>query len=843
MSVSQKRRRTAEADSRGDDHLLARARGLADELARRWATGERPLAEAFLTGDPELAARPDAALEIVYEEMCQRPPAESLEDDRWFARFPTWRAEIEMLLACHRLLENAAEPHFPEVGETFGDFLLMAELGRGLHGRVYLARQQALADRLVVLKVTPLAGQEHLSLARLQHTHIVPLYGAYDDAQRRLRALCMPYFGGATLAVVLERLQSMAPAKRMGRNLVDALSAATGELPLSPAIEGPACRYLLHASYVEAVCWLGACLADALHDAHQRGIVHLDLKPSNVLLAADGQPMLLDFHLAQPPIAPGEAALEWLGGTPGYMPPEQEASLDAVRQGDDAPERVDGRADIYSLGLVLCEALAGRPPAGVPPARWLRASNPSVGPALADLLAKCLSPRAELRYSTACALAEDLRRHLAHRPLKYVANRSLPERWRKWRRRRPYSLAFLALFAALAAWGLVALSNVRQRLAEAQSSLDEAGEHLAAGRFERAATTAQRAQQMAAAIPWRGTLHERLHEIERSADAGKTANQLHAMVDHLLMLDGADDARSLDAQKLHQHAERMWQRRDLVLKNLAEPLVGPEIDRAAADLAKLAVLWADLHVRLAHAEQAAEARREALAVLQEAKDLPGAAAIVRRAQQHLARVSGVVGHSGEPGADVQPLINDSAWEHLALGRFLFSEGELEQAAAEFSAAVELEPQSLWPNFYAGRAAYELGHFYEAVASLTACVALAPRAAWCYSNRGLGYAALGHFEAARRDFDRALALDPRSAVAALERGCLSYREGRYDEALADLHRAMENDADSAAVHYHLALVYAARQQSAAALEHVDQALAIDPEHQAARELKDKLHEGP
>src|SRR5262249_35603970 len=144
------------------------------------------------------------------------------------------------------------------------------------------------------------------------------------------------------------------PGVRTGQGLLDALDRAARVLPVaSGTAPSPARVFLAGASYVRAVCWVGACLADALQYAHERRLVHLDLKPSNVLLAADGQPMLLDFHLAREPIHPDGGAPAWLGGTAGYMSPEQEAALQAVAQGRPVPCPVDGRSDVYSLGVVL----------------------------------------------------------------------------------------------------------------------------------------------------------------------------------------------------------------------------------------------------------------------------------------------------------------------------------------------------------------------------------------------------------------------------------------------------------------------------------------------------------
>src|SRR5205085_7373030 len=180
----------------------------------------------------------------------------------------------EVMFDCQRLLDpRRADPQFPAAGESLGDFLLLAEIGRGAQGPVFLASQLSLGDRPVVLKLTPCDASEHLSLARLQHTHIVPLYCVQDHPARGLRALCMPYFGGATLAQLFTALRPTVPANRSGSDLLDALD----RIPAVEPIIAPARRALrpavTEASYAHAVCRLGAGLADALQYAHDRGLV------------------------------------------------------------------------------------------------------------------------------------------------------------------------------------------------------------------------------------------------------------------------------------------------------------------------------------------------------------------------------------------------------------------------------------------------------------------------------------------------------------------------------------------------------------------------------------------
>ena len=200
---------------------------------------------------------------------------------------------------------------FPTAGEEFGEFRLLRELGRGGAGRVFLATQPLLSDRPLVVKLTPRTGDEHLSLARLQHTHIVPLFLVQEFPERNLRALCMPFLGGASWSAILQASLRVPTTERSGDGIVAVLKKAESELGLILNSSGPAIGFLSQASYEQAVCWIGSCLAEGLHHAHERGLLHLDIKPSNVLLAGDGQPMLLDFHLAHE-VGPGAVRSSWI---------------------------------------------------------------------------------------------------------------------------------------------------------------------------------------------------------------------------------------------------------------------------------------------------------------------------------------------------------------------------------------------------------------------------------------------------------------------------------------------------------------------------------------------------
>jgi len=333
---------------------------------------------------------------------------------------------------------------------ALGDYELLSEIGRGGMGVVYQARQRGL-NRLVALKLIG-AGQlasdsekrrfraEAETAASLDHPHIIPVYEVGEVDEQLF--FSMKYIESGSLSIKLERFKA------------------------NPRF---AARLL-------------ATLARAVHFAHQRGILHRDLKPGNILLDADDCPYITDFGLAKRLQASKEASEVDLSrstdmiGSPLYMAPEQASP---------ARGPATTATDVYGLGTILYAMLAGHAPfrattvletldlvmRGDPPP--LRPINPLVDRDLETTCLKCLEKDPSRRYSSAEALAEDLDRFLDGRP---IVARPMPawERLRKWVRRKPAHATLVVVSMALPIVGVAAVFVHNARL---QKSAIEATHH------------------------------------------------------------------------------------------------------------------------------------------------------------------------------------------------------------------------------------------------------------------------------------------------------------------------------------------------------------------------------
>jgi serine/threonine protein kinase/predicted Zn-dependent protease len=474
------------------------------DLAVRWAAGDRVSVEWYRRRYPDIDD--EIAVALLYEEFCLREEAHEEPDPAdYYERFPTLASRLRRILDIHGLVGSGGTTAsigngtpaipFPEVGQTIAGFYLVEEIGRGAFARVFLARERQLADRLVALKVSKTGSREPQTLARLQHTHLVPVHSYRTDQATGLHLLCMPYFGRVTLSRLLAD-----PAVKTacgGAELIEALDRLGGGKE-SPAGRSMGREILAQLSFTKAIAWWGARMAEALDHAHSRGVLHRDIKPSNVLVTSDAMPMLLDFNLARESLGEGSDIAAVLGGTLDYMSPEHIQEL-----ADGVPGRVDPRSDIFGLGVLLYEAVAGVRPfvvpdgaltagevllraaamkRGAPPS--LREDHPEVPPEFEAVVRRCLEPDPDDRYGTAADLAADLQAVVDDRPLQ-CASEPFSSQIVRWARRNRRTLPIAGLAAtvlALVTTGLIVRHDARreatlQTKREWEAGLERAAAH------------------------------------------------------------------------------------------------------------------------------------------------------------------------------------------------------------------------------------------------------------------------------------------------------------------------------------------------------------------------------
>ncbi|MEN6451711.1 MAG: serine/threonine-protein kinase [Thermoguttaceae bacterium] len=455
--------RHALTTSRGDWDGLASVNRVADAIKRRWRQGEVPNLSDALSHNPELRNHRSIVLDLAYAEYRHRQQAGEPVDAETFAKqFPSLEKSLYLLIEVQGLLSRDPELQgfqealpWPEAGSRYLQFDLVAEIGRGAFGRVFLATEPAIGGRPIIVKIAPRAGGEADILGKLRHPNIVPIYSFCDDPECGLAAFCMPYFGRATLCDVLEQAFEAGNPPARAQAILAAIAKANAGLDCLES-DCPD-RLLQNACYVDGVIHLVCQLADALAHSHGRGIYHHDLKPSNVLLAPDGRPLLLDFNLSIDSRLPA-----WkVGGTLPYMAPEELACLVGDRP-QSGVSHYDPRSDLFSLGVISYELLTGVLPFGAIPQgdnvddiagqlrkrqaigpRPIRERNRQVDRRLAQLVESCLAFAPDCRPRTASDLADAFRRQLSFRRRAH--------RWAGNHRRAVAGTAIIVLSFVLAA--------------------------------------------------------------------------------------------------------------------------------------------------------------------------------------------------------------------------------------------------------------------------------------------------------------------------------------------------------------------------------------------------------
>lgn len=660
-------------------------------------------------------------------------------------------------------LELRSVADLPSEGEAWGDFQLLEVIGQGAFARVFLARQQTLAGRLVALKLTFLPSEEGQLLASLHHTSIVPVYSLHCIDE--VYGICMPFLGNTTFLDMLKPhasagqgstkrtpralLQTVWDRQRLLRH-IDPPSASMGNgdsvpgseppqlapsgpirngtRPITPGSTTPAS--LQHGSLARSVCWMGMQLAEGLWHAHCRGVLHSDIKPANILVGSDGQPRLIDFNISQGNTISIDP--DRLGGTYPYMAPEH-------RQAMERAGSIDARADIYSLGMVLIELLVGQLPRAawaplgdslkiVRQARELLTAE-RITPALQAIVLKAIASEAIDRYQSANHLAEDLRAQYEDRPLIHQREPSGLERAGKWMRRHPQitsntSLGALALMLLLVAG--VTIVSLRQSLERSQMS---------------------RARMLLS--------HSLPASIALASSSAVDPRQIRAAVDSanqsLAHLDGAKGGIESDAD--------FWNPSSSATPGLAEelhlwlaitqPWTREMLTRAGAPEDQVAALLD---------------RRERL--MRSSPDSGQHVGILEELRQ--------IRHSLKAGA-IQEAIDALKSKDLA-------------ASSNYAA---------W--WMLGDAWLAAGQALPAQQAYTACIALRPDIAVAFFNRASAQLLIGSYQEAVDDYEHVLRLQPDWPWVRFNQAVSLSRMGRSQEALAALQQVQQSGLSSVSVH--------------------------------------------
>ena len=451
-------------------------RELLDRARHGWLRNQAPDARAFLAEHPELRRDRVLTLELAYEEYClRRDQGQVVDRSAYCERFPSIRGSLYRQLEVEEYLReqlaaearvSGAEPSFswPRAGERVMGFEVIDEIGRGAFARAYLCREPGVGDRQVVVKLAQAGAAEAQMLGQLDHPHIMPIHSVQEEPVTGLTAICMPFRGRSTLQDVLDlAFAEGGPAPCRAAVILQAARSRSCGIDRCQQVAETS-RFRTREGYVTSVLRLALQMADALRHAHSRGILHGDLKPSNVVMSMEASPLLVDFNLAQRP----GAASSRIGGTLPYMAPEQLALVlqwqaaeqlprNSIVSGAVSPDLAsvhptpDARADVFAWGVLVWELLTGTLPWDPGEPTWhhpgwqamethlrrMRTTVPSwpavsfVERPVRELLQSCLSAEPDARPLNMHSVCQTLRRELKW-------HRRIAREWRsrpRWRRR------------------------------------------------------------------------------------------------------------------------------------------------------------------------------------------------------------------------------------------------------------------------------------------------------------------------------------------------------------------------------------------------------------------------
>jgi tetratricopeptide (TPR) repeat protein/serine/threonine protein kinase len=826
------------------------------ELELRLEAGEAAQAEEYFARFPELAVDPVESIALVAAEFKHRLRCEpNLTPFEFMERFPQLSPGLELRLnmppSRHRSQVLRLKcPHCRNpmtlVADLFGDELYCPSCGSSFH----LERDETIAST----KRLPRLGKFEL-LETVGHGACGTVYRATDTELDRIVAVKLPRSGSFVTkededrflregrSVAQLRHPGIVPIYEVGR---------VGVFPYmaSEFVEG---RTLAHAIASRRFGFrdtaeIVAQAAEALHHAHSLGVVHRDVKPSNLMIvmpkrtAADWQApkgsrmdsrpratvRVMDFGLARRD--EGEVTLTVDGqvlGTPAYMSPEQ-------ARGE--AHGVSGQSDIYSLGVILYELLTNELPfrgnknmlvqqvlneEPRPP----RSLNDRIPRDLETITLKCLRKSSDERFATAEDLAVDLRRFLRDEPIVARPISRTVRAWR-WTRRNPVltvaSLAAVLLVTLLVAFTIAffrergereeaeqALQNERVDTFTLQAKLDHVATAIAEGEFEQSISDYLVAIRIdpkdAIAYHSRGRAWYAIEKYDR------------AIADFT-------EAIHLDPKLIAAYVSRgnSWRHTK-------------EYDKAIADYneaIRLDPKFAVAYVSCGNTWSAKGDHDKATA--------DGSAAILLDPNCATAyRVRGAVRHFTE---EYDQAIRDFdkairldpqfSAAYVSRGSTWSAKGDYDKAIVDCSEAILLDPNCATAYRVRGVARHFKEEYDAAISDVNEAIRIDPQFSAAYVSCGDIWCAKGDYDQAIADYDEAIRLDPKNAIAYYDRGRAWYANTKYDKAYADWTEAIHLDAQFAVAYISCGNTWSYVNEYEKAIPDCNEAIRLDPKNAIA-----------
>ncbi len=729
----------------------------------------------------------------------------------------------------------------PGPGDVIAGFAILHELGRGAFARVYLAEELNLGRRLVAIKVSRAQGDEPRNLARLQHTHIVPVHSVVDDPRTGLRVLCMPYVGGANLAQVLDRAGGLSHSAHGGRSLVQAIDDVSRSYPadsrsrIASATASVRTRGSLPRPIDSRSSAAALPTSSVMGVSRVRSLLDRLVHPHSASVPAPGQQTaeLIDPDRDEPcrRFLKGASSIQ----AAAWILARLAEGLDhahsrGLLHRDIKPANVllasDGTPMLLDFNLAVEQALG--PPEGQIRKALVGGTLPYMSPEHLDAFnprgatqAHEIDERSDL-YALGIIFFEMLTgEHPFPEPPPCLGMLKTIELLRAARRNPPS----LKARCPQAPWSLDALTrkclsyNPAQRYAHARDLAEDLRAFLEDRPMkhcpepslrERATKWARRHPGLTSASSVAVIALLMITMLGAGAFVGYRSMRVLAarvktrVFDHdytesrfLLGTAGRDDVRlkqglaaakgtlatvGLDGPALE--AASSWL--DRLEPEEKAKIVGEAVElilleeRARVGLAARLGTEKDLERALNHA---IHRLNSALAVCVE----PPAAVHAELARYHAAL--------GDPDAEkreralADSQTNPTCHDLTMLAETELASGDPRRAEEMLRRALALDVSSFWTWFVLGHCHYQQGRFLEAAGDFAACIARGPRFAWAHFNRGLALARAGRLLDAKVAYDTACTLAPSLVEAVVNRGLVELELDQPAQARADFERAL------------------------------------------------------